>query len=102
MRIAPLDAVRGGAAFAVAIPHFFMAKGLFVGVCESISIVAVEVFFILSGFVLAPQLLFCFGKGDLGSLKIFYLRRWMRTIPPYLLALVLISGIYGELFSADF
>jgi peptidoglycan/LPS O-acetylase OafA/YrhL len=102
MRIASLDAVRGAAAFSVAIPHFFMAQHCFVEVAEGISIVAVEVFFVLSGFVLAPQLIFCFHRPTYRNFGTFFVRRWVRTIPPFIFALVLISGLYGELFSGDF
>ncbi len=102
MRIVPLDAVRGAAAFSVAIPHFFMAKNYFAQDAEFISIIAVEVFFILSGFVLAPQLFFCFHNDTYRNTRIFYARRWIRTIPPYLFALFIISWLYHETFSRDF
>jgi len=102
MRIASLDAVRGVAAFSVAIPHFFMAQHCFVEIAESVSIVAVEVFFVLSGFVLAPQLIFCFHRPTYRNFGTFFVRRWIRTIPPFIFALVLISGLYGDLFSVDF
>ena len=48
------------AAFAVTIPHFFMyyVKDAST-VVEIISVTAVEVFFVLSGFVLGPQIVLC-------------------------------------------
>lgn len=57
-------------------------------------------FFVLSGFVLAPQLLMCFEQPR--HVSTFLQRRWMRTIPPYLLALVAMSLIAGQLGSDDF
>jgi peptidoglycan/LPS O-acetylase OafA/YrhL len=53
-RIASLDLLRGLAAFAVAISHYLIFSSVTAAVPETISVLAVEVFFILSGFVLAP------------------------------------------------
>ena len=59
-RIESLDLLRGMATFAVMIPHFFMyyVKDAST-VAEIISVTAVEVFFVLSGFVLGPQIVLC-------------------------------------------
>ena len=101
-RVAALDLLRGLAAFSVAIPHYLILAPGGSDLAERISVLAVEVFFVLSGFVLAPQILACISDGRLGNIGIFLVRRWMRTVPPYLFALVLISVITGQLFSADF
>src|ERR1700704_6219699 len=100
-RIAALDLIRGIAAFSVAVPHYLML-GSDAPAAEVTSVLAVEIFFALSGFVLAPQILFCMQRRHWGDVGIFLVRRWMRTIPPYLFALILISTMAGELFSADF
>lgn len=101
-RVASLDLLRGAAAFAVAVPHFVLLDGAGSAVAERISVLAVEVFFVLSGYVLAPQILHCLADGRPGTLGVFLVRRWMRTIPPYLLALTLIAVMAGDLLSADF
>jgi peptidoglycan/LPS O-acetylase OafA/YrhL len=98
-RVASLDFLRGAAAFAVAIPHFCMARQIGSEGAETISILAVEIFFVLSGYVLAPQLL---QVASLRNLGIFLVRRWMRTVPPYLLALLLASITAHQLFTDDF
>lgn len=100
-RVATLDLLRGIAAFSVAIPHFIMLNtgG---GWAEIVSVLAVEVFFVLSGFVLGPQILRCFYSRQASDLGTFLARRWMRTIPPYLFALVLISLIVRHIETADF
>ena len=54
-RVASLDALRGGAAFAVAIAHYLAYRGIGPFRAEAASALAVEIFFTLSGFVLAPQ-----------------------------------------------
>jgi peptidoglycan/LPS O-acetylase OafA/YrhL len=102
-RVESLDLLRGLAAFAVMVPHFFMyylkeAAPL----AEVISVSAVEVFFILSGFVLGPQIVLCAQRSDWPTLRTFLVRRWMRTIPSYLVALLAISVIFRQPASADF
>lgn len=100
-RIAALDLLRGLAALAVAIPHFIMLGSESAGPAEVVSVLAVEVFFVLSGFVLGPQILRCMKSGRAGDLGVFLTRRWMRTVPPYLFALALISTIVGKVGLAD-
>src|SRR4051794_26212890 len=79
-RIVALDFLRGLAALSVAIPHFYMHASNGESVTwEVISVTGVEVFFVLSGFVLAQQLLYCVERGDLRTLRTFLVRRWMRT-----------------------
>jgi peptidoglycan/LPS O-acetylase OafA/YrhL len=102
-RIVSLDLLRGLAAFAVMIPHFFMYYlGAASTLAEVVSVTAVEVFFVLSGYVLGPQIVLCAQRRNWATLRTFLLRRWMRTIPSYLVALLAISVIFRELGSADF
>ncbi len=98
--LASLDLLRGLAAFAVAIPHYLLLNHPS-RAWETASVVAVEIFFVLSGFVLAPQILKCAFEG-FPALRIFLVRRWMRTVPPYLFALLVVSFLAGKLFGADF
>jgi peptidoglycan/LPS O-acetylase OafA/YrhL len=100
-RLPSLDFLRGTAALAVAIPHFFMLTSASLP-AEIASVLAVEVFFVLSGFVLGPQIVRCLQSGRLRDLRIFLTRRWMRTIPPYVFALALISLTVGNVSGADF
>jgi peptidoglycan/LPS O-acetylase OafA/YrhL len=102
-RIASLDFLRGIAALSVAIPHFFMAQRIGEQVAETVSILGVEIFFVLSGYVLAPQIIFyVVTRPDLRNAGIFLVRRWMRTIPPYLIALLLTSAAAHTFPSTDF
>jgi peptidoglycan/LPS O-acetylase OafA/YrhL len=100
-RIAALDLLRGAAALAVAIPHFFMLSSAS-RPAEIISVLAVEVFFVLSGFVLGPQILRCLHSARASDLGVFLARRWMRTVPAYLFALALISVTVGKVQLSDF
>jgi peptidoglycan/LPS O-acetylase OafA/YrhL/lysophospholipase L1-like esterase len=101
-RSASLDFLRGAAAFAVAIPHYLTANAPFQPFTEAFAIAGVEVFFVLSGFVLAPQIVDWVVGKPWRNLGVFLLRRWMRTIPPYIVALIAIAALTGNLMTADF
>lgn len=94
-----LDLLRGISGYGVAITHFyaFIYKNQF---SEYISLIFVEFFFVLSGFVLFPQLLKIFENKK--NLLIFYKRRWLRTLPLYFIFLVAISLLFQKLLSSDF
>jgi len=101
-RIASLDFLRGIAALSVALPHFFVYSAANSGLFEAISGMAVEIFFVLSGFVLAPQIMYCVRQRSFAVLLRFLARRWMRTVPPYLVSLITVSVLFGEILSPDF
>ena len=89
-----MNLFRGFAGYGVAICHyiyFFHDIELF----QTYSYFFVEFFFILSGFVLCPQIIKVFNNPNL--IKIFYYRRWLRTLPAYLLALVIFSIMFKNL-----
>ena len=100
-RSASLDFLRGAAAFAVAIPHYLTTNAPFQPSAEAVAIVGVEVFFVLSGFVLAPQIVDWVIARPWRNLGVFLARRWMRTIPPYVAALAVVALMTGNLWSAD-
>ena len=101
-RVASLDLCRGAAAFTVAVPHYLLLDSVTSAAWESVAVLAVEVFFVLSGFVLAPQILHCLQHDSFRNLKIFLVRRWMRTVPAYLLSLGLISILLAPVPIGDF
>ena len=91
-----LDFYRYLAALIVSISHFFIYwnnSNFF----ELTSILGVELFFVLSEFVLASQLL-KLEADPKRNLKIFLFRRWIRTVPPYLVALICAAIVfdYGD------
>ncbi len=94
-----LDLFRGFCGYGVAITHFyaFAMDNLYM---EYLSLIFAEFFFLLSGFVLYPQLLKVINNKK--NLFIFFKRRWMRTLPLFLIVLILISALTNKLFSADF
>ena len=97
-KINSLDLLRGIAGYGVAITHYlyFVKNKIYF---EYYSYIFVEIFFILSGFVLFKQLNKVYN--DKKNLKIFYLRRWFRTIPLYLVALAFFTVITNS-YNLDF
>ena len=91
--ISSLDLFRGIAGYGVAICHFYYYI-YYLNDFQFYSIFFVEFFFILSGFVLFPQLKKVYL--DKKNIKVFYFRRWFRTIPPYLVALACYSILFDK------
>ena len=101
-RYSNIDQLRFIAALTVAMAHLIISKqGLSLNL-EILSSISVEVFFIISGFVLAPQILKVAQSENINNYKIFLIRRWYRTIPLYILSLVLTSILIGQFLSFDF
>ncbi|WP_459479413.1 acyltransferase family protein [Clostridium saccharoperbutylacetonicum] len=86
-----LDIVRSIAIISVLASHtnaFFNVNLSFWGV------LGVEIFFILSGFLIGKIIINSLVKNpSVNSLKEFYMRRWFRTLPLYYLVLFLVSII---------
>ena len=94
-----MDLLRGISGYGVAICHFyaFIYNNIFF---EYLSFIFVEFFFVLSGFVLYPQLLKIIENKK--NLSIFYKRRWLRTLPLYFICLIFMSLMFNRIFSLDF
>ena len=91
--ISSLDLFRGIAGYGVAICHFYYYLYKLENF-QFYSIFFVEFFFVLSGFVLFPQLQRVYNNTK--NINIFYFRRWLRTIPPYLVALACYSILFSK------
>ena len=90
-KIESLDLFRGFCGYGVAVCHFyaFLFKS---ATYEYISFLFVDMFFVLSGFVLYPQLTKIYNNKK--NLKIFYMRRWLRTLPIFFIALITFSIVF--------
>ena len=94
-----LDLLRGFSGYGVAFCHlhaFIYNNALL----EYFSLLFVEFFFVLSGFVLYPQLIQVLNNKK--NLFIFYKRRWIRTLPLYFITLILVASIFNDEFGSDF
>ncbi|MAW17200.1 MAG: hypothetical protein CMJ01_01355 [Pelagibacteraceae bacterium] len=94
-----LDLLRGISGYGVAVCHFFA----FIyqnELLEYLSFIFVEFFFVLSGFVLVPQLLKVLDNKK--NLIIFYQRRWLRTLPLFFICLIIISLMFDKFLTLDF
>ncbi|PJC06028.1 MAG: hypothetical protein CO068_13255 [Flavobacteriaceae bacterium CG_4_9_14_0_8_um_filter_34_30] len=98
-RIFGLDLMRAAAILFVVFSHalwiFPEASGNFVDVLHLMGVMGVEIFFVLSGFLIGRILLRIFTKSDFNYKDIHYflVRRWFRTLPNYYLALGINIGI---------
>jgi len=101
-RYSSIDQLRFIAALSVAISHFMISNNGYDLNLEIISSISVEVFFIISGFVLAPQIIKILENNSIKNYRIFLIRRWYRTIPLYVLSLILTSIILNKFFTIDF
>ena len=94
-----LDLLRGLSCYFIVVCHYFAFSYDHV-FSEYLSLIFVEFFFVLSGFVLFPQLIRIFeNKKNLG---IFYIRRFLRTLPLYFVCLIIISLMFNEFVTLDF
>ena len=94
-----LDLLRGFSGYGVAFCHLhaFIYNNSHL---EYFSLLFVEFFFILSGFVLYPQLMQVLNNKK--NLLIFYKRRWIRTLPLYFIVLIMVASIFNDEFGSDF
>lgn len=94
-RIFGLDLMRATAILMVVIGHCLWilpkGEGFFFQLLELFGFLGVEVFFVLSGFLIGKILYPLYLKSDFNLATVFYFlkRRWYRTLPNYFLVLVL-------------
>ncbi|MBZ5602492.1 MAG: acyltransferase [Acidobacteriia bacterium] len=89
-RIHGLDTLRAAAILAVLLSHYPKPEKELVSRALNFGWTGVDLFFVLSGFLIGGQLFKDLAAGETISLKAFYLRRFLRTLPAYYVVL----GIY--------
>lgn len=90
-RLNGLDTLRAIAIIIVLIYHYKVVvsrENLF-GFISSLGWAGVDLFFVLSGYLIGNQILSALSKGKDFSLKLFYIRRFLRTLPNYYVVLAL-------------
>ena len=96
-RVFGLDLMRSIAILLVVFSHYMMPFHLNKRIAFILSTftgtTGVEIFFVLSGFLIGGILMKIYNAGDkltFSQIKDFWIRRWFRTLPNYYLAIILI------------
>lgn len=90
-RVDGLNTLRALAILLVFMYHYmvFVSRAPTFGWASTIGWVGVDLFFVLSGYLIANQIFSGITKGQRLSLKAFYIRRALRTLPNYYVVLAL-------------
>jgi len=94
-RIFGLDIMRAVAILLVVFSHTLWivpgAKGIIPDLLSLAGVIGVEIFFVLSGFLIGRIVFKLFVKDNFNfnKIKYFWIRRWFRTLPNYYLILIL-------------
>jgi peptidoglycan/LPS O-acetylase OafA/YrhL len=88
-RLKGLDTLRALAIVLVLLTHYngFVAQGSIFGFIGDVGWAGVDLFFVLSGYLIGNQLLAPAARGEPLSLKTFFARRLLRTLPNYYVVL---------------
>lgn len=80
-----LDTLRALAIAFVFAHHYelFVSRAPTFGAFGAVGWVGVDLFFVLSGYLIASPLIAALCRGQRWSLRSFYLRRWLRTVPVF-------------------
>lgn len=90
-RLYGLDTLRAIAIIIVLIYHYkvVVSRENIFGFMSQLGWTGVDLFFVLSGYLIGNQILSAFANGQEFSLKFFYIRRFLRTLPNYYFVLAL-------------
>lgn len=88
-RLRGLDLLRAAAILLVLMSHYmgFVSHAPTFGVVGKVGWAGVDLFFVLSGYLIGNQLLAPAARGEALSLKTFFVRRLLRTLPNYYVVL---------------
>ncbi|AMP06350.1 acyltransferase family protein [Collimonas pratensis] len=90
-RIYGLDTLRASAILLVMMSHYgvVVSGKLTFGFLTSIGWMGVDLFFVLSGYLIGNQIMSTLARGNRFSLKTFFARRLLRTLPAYYVVLAI-------------
>ncbi|WP_198116361.1 acyltransferase family protein [Massilia rhizosphaerae] len=88
-RLCGLDLLRAAAIVLVLMTHYsgFVSGHATFGILGKVGWAGVDLFFVLSGYLIGNQLLAPAARGEALSLKVFFMRRLLRTLPNYYVVL---------------
>lgn len=96
-RIPALDGLRAIAVLLVLFSHVYLTRGFPLGrlphLVDRLGNLGVDVFFVLSGFLITTLLCRERERSQRISLRAFYLRRVLRIVPAYLVFLLFVGGL---------
>ena len=90
-RITEFDGLRAFAVGLVILDHYAPFRNFAHGAPARYGGLGVDVFFVLSGFLITTILLDA--KSEARPYRVFYARRFLRILPPYILLLVVVYGV---------
>ncbi|HEX8787965.1 MAG TPA: acyltransferase [Telluria sp.] len=98
-RLRGLDLLRAAAIVLVLLYHYahFTAQAPIFGAIGEAGWAGVDLFFVLSGYLIGNQILAPIARGEHFSLKVFFARRLLRTLPNYYVVLavyVVVSSLF--------
>src|ERR1700677_1387259 len=90
-RINGLDTLRAAAILLVLMYHYtvVVSGNSTFGLLSDIGWVGVDLFFVLSGYLIGNQIMSAIARGEDFSLKLFFARRLLRTLPNYYVILAI-------------
>lgn len=97
-----LDILRAVAILLVIFAHMtipFKHTQFWIEVSTQTGLLGVQIFFVLSGFLIGTILIKLFNQDEKYSIKQFWIRRWFRTLPNYYFVLILIIFIYYYIYN---
>ena len=96
-RIQEFDGIRTLAVAIVIADHYAPFRSFANGAAARLGGIGVDIFFVLSGFLITTILLEL--KGSRGPYRVFYARRFLRILPPFMLCLTTVYSLaflFGE------
>jgi len=102
-RVGGLDTLRAAAIVLVLMTHYngFVSHQQTFGVIGSIGWAGVDLFFVLSGYLIGNQIATPIANGQPWSLKAFFARRLIRTLPNYYVVLIVYLLLPGTLAGSN-
>lgn len=103
LRAPGLDTLRAAAIVLVLMSHYssFVSGKQIFGALGDVGWAGVDLFFVLSGYLIGNQILSAFARKETFSLKVFFAKRLLRTLPNYYVVLAIYFLFPGPISGAS-